>query len=43
MLHFVYPLWLFALAGLPLLALVLVQRAYAERKDLERLIQGQSQ
>lgn len=35
MLHFVYPLWLFTLALLPLVALVLLQFRMRERRDLE--------
>ncbi|MDB5097214.1 MAG: von Willebrand factor type [Cyanobacteria bacterium RYN_339] len=35
MLHFVHPVWLFALLALPLVALVLLQGATRERKDLE--------
>lgn len=35
MLHFVYPFWLFALALLPLVALLQLQRVTRERRDLE--------
>ena len=39
MLRFAHPLWLFALALLPLMALMLLQRAYADRRDLEGFAQ----